>query len=139
MTRNISEIVFEETYIEVDNFHFPFESLTGILALTYYSLVRFRHKSKKDMETHAGNMEKDQDETLQDENKSQKCGLCSYSCKKPSVLKRHMMVHIGHKAFTCKQCDHSFARASDLKQHELAHSGEKPFKCSHCNFSCTSQ
>ena len=82
------------------------------------------------------NMAKDQDGTQQDKNKSQKCGLCSYSSKWPSTLKCHMIVHIGHKDFTCEQCDNSYTNADKLKQHMLTHSGEKPSKCSRCNFSC---
>ena len=77
------------------------------------------------METYEGIMAKDQDGTLQDENKSLKCGLCNYSNKWPSKLKRHMMVHIGHKDFTCDRCNYSCARADNLKQHMLTHSGEK--------------
>ena len=123
-------IVCEKTYLEVDFFHFAFQFLTGFLNLSHFSV---------DMEIHEGNMAKDQDGTQQDKNKSQKCGLCSYSSKWPSTLKCHMMVHICYKDFTCKQCDYSCAHADKLKQHILTHSGEKPFKCSHCNFSCTSQ
>ena len=81
-------IVCEKTNLEVDFFQFPFQFLTRFLNLSHFSL---------DMEIHEGNMAKDQDGTQQDKNKSQKCGLCSYSSKWPSTLKCHMMAHICQK------------------------------------------
>ena len=76
-------IVCEKTNLEVDFFQFPFQFLTRFLNLSHFSL---------DMEIHEGNMAKDQDGTQQDKNKSQKCGLCSYSSKWSSALKCHMMI-----------------------------------------------
>ena len=41
------------------------------------------------------------------------------------------------KQHSCNQCSYSSKKISHLKTHLLAHSGEKPFKCNQCNYSCT--
>ena len=69
--------------------------------------------------------------------KSHSCNQCSYACKKPSKLKRHILVHSGERPFACIQCNYSSKQSADLKRHMFGHSGEKPFSCLQCSYSCT--
>ena len=52
-----------------------------------------------------------------------KCDICSYSCKKQSVLKKHIKSnHEGHK---CSFCEKSFKTMSEVLQHKAQKHKEK--------------
>nr|XP_033788850.1 zinc finger protein 347-like [Geotrypetes seraphini] len=58
---------------------------------------------------------------------------CNKSFPRLSALKRHKIIHTGHKPFTCTDCNKTFTRHSALKNHQLIHTGYKPFTCTECN------
>ncbi|XP_025083832.1 zinc finger protein 85-like isoform X2 [Pomacea canaliculata] len=64
--------------------------------------------------------------------KLHKCRECEAAFKSLYLLKRHMIVHSDQKPHKCKLCKASFKRLGTLKQHMLVHSDEKPHKCRVC-------
>lgn len=46
-----------------------------------------------------------------------RCTDCDKTFKKPSLLKRHMIVHFGRKEFTCTVCQKSYTQKSTLQAH----------------------
>ncbi len=71
--------------------------------------------------------------------KAYSCSECTQSCGMPSDLKRHLRVHTGAKPYSCFQYTKSFAHSSVLQRHLRAHTGSKLYSCSQCmKFFCMS-
>lgn len=60
------------------------------------------------------------------------CKLCSFTCKRPSDLKRHMLMHTGEKPHKCEHCEKGFAQKTDLNRHIIVHAAQYEFHCSSC-------
>ncbi|CAM1326916.1 Uncharacterised protein at_DN2334 [Pycnogonum litorale] len=67
------------------------------------------------------------------------CKICKRDCKKPSVLKRHMLSHSSDRPFKCAVCNKSYREERSLANHvknhedEVKTSGEKSENSRTCN------
>ncbi|XP_037051458.1 zinc finger protein 236-like [Bradysia coprophila] len=62
-----------------------------------------------------------------------RCPDCHKVFRKPSLLKRHMIVHYGRKEFTCKICHKSYTQKATLQAHMGLHTDGASFECSQCH------
>ncbi|KAL2082344.1 hypothetical protein ACEWY4_022162 [Coilia grayii] len=53
------------------------------------------------------------------------CAICFKSFQVPSKLKRHYVIHTGHRPFQCSVCSKTFTQSAHLKTHLLTHNKEK--------------
>lgn len=60
------------------------------------------------------------------------CSLCSFTCKRPSHLARHFLMHTGQKPHKCEYCPKSFAQKTDLNRHMAIHAALFPTHCDSC-------
>lgn len=60
------------------------------------------------------------------------CNLCKFTCKRPSHLKRHMLMHTGEKPWSCEHCPKRFAQKTDLNRHMSLHAVHYDFHCGSC-------
>lgn len=60
------------------------------------------------------------------------CSLCSFTCKRPSHLARHFLMHTGQKPHRCEHCPKSFAQKTDLNRHMTIHAALFPTHCDSC-------
>eukprot|EP00088_Acartia_fossae_P060556 TRINITY_DN7253_c0_g1_i15.p1 TRINITY_DN7253_c0_g1~~TRINITY_DN7253_c0_g1_i15.p1 ORF type:complete len:132 (-),score=9.64 TRINITY_DN7253_c0_g1_i15:1-396(-) len=61
------------------------------------------------------------------------CPHCFKSFTKPSLLKRHEVIHTGERAFPCHICNKSFSQKTSLVIHLRIHEGSKPYTCEYCH------
>lgn len=63
------------------------------------------------------------------------CYVCGvYNSYKSTNMKKHLLTHLGHKAFACNSCQYTCVTRSDLQRHERKHTGEKPYACHLCEY-----
>lgn len=60
------------------------------------------------------------------------CSLCKFTCRQPSHLKRHMLMHTGEKPHRCEHCPKQFAQKTDLNRHMSLHASQYDFHCNSC-------
>ncbi|XP_063079391.1 zinc finger protein Xfin [Engraulis encrasicolus] len=53
------------------------------------------------------------------------CAICYKTFQVPSKLKRHYVIHTGHRPFQCSICSKTFTQSAHLKTHQLIHTKEK--------------
>ncbi|XP_052763123.1 zinc finger protein 768-like isoform X11 [Mya arenaria] len=54
------------------------------------------------------------------------CVFCGKEFGQPSWLRRHMMIHTGHKPYKCDICGKAFTLKGNVKQHRLTHFKPSP-------------
>ncbi|KAH9920303.1 uncharacterized protein B0H18DRAFT_1213431 [Fomitopsis serialis] len=57
------------------------------------------------------------DRSKSSEKKMHPCWMCHKSFDRPSTLRKHLLVHTGHKAFACDTCGRRFGVQSNLNRH----------------------
>lgn len=57
------------------------------------------------------------------------CRYCGKLFANKFVLKRHVAIHTGERAFPCHLCKKSFIQKTDLQRHVATHSDARPFVC----------
>lgn len=63
------------------------------------------------------------------------CYVCGvYNTSKSTNMKKHLLTHFGHKAFSCDVCPYTCVSRSDLQRHVRKHTGEKPYACHLCAY-----
>lgn len=60
------------------------------------------------------------------------CSLCPFTCKRPSHLARHFLMHTGERPHKCEYCPKSFAQKTDLNRHMAIHAALFPTHCDSC-------
>lgn len=61
------------------------------------------------------------------------CDICNKICSTFTLIRRHMIRHMGKQPFHCDQCDRSFARKSYMKIHKLRiHQLFRSYRCQDC-------
>lgn len=58
-----------------------------------------------------------------------RCDICSFTCKRNTDLKQHMVRHSDYKPLKCQVCGFRVKTNWELRSHSLTHTNEKPFKC----------
>lgn len=71
-------------------------------------------------------------------NSMNKCPVCSYSTPFTGNLKRHLLLHSGHRRFKCGICGKLFTLKQHLKSHLTIHEGFR-FTCEICRKSFSRQ
>jgi len=57
------------------------------------------------------------DRSKSTEKKMHPCWMCHKSFDRPSTLRKHLLVHTGHKAYACDTCGRRFGVLSNLNRH----------------------
>uniref|UniRef100_A0A8B9G784 C2H2-type domain-containing protein n=1 Tax=Amazona collaria TaxID=241587 RepID=A0A8B9G784_9PSIT len=65
------------------------------------------------------------------------CGSCGKAFLQLCHLKKHRIVHAGHKPFLCTMCGKHYSSEESFEAHVLAHQGVQPFQCTQCDKACS--
>nr|XP_033816824.1 zinc finger protein 436-like [Geotrypetes seraphini]XP_033816825.1 zinc finger protein 436-like [Geotrypetes seraphini] len=61
-----------------------------------------------------------------------KCRFCRKAFARISGLRRHSLIHTGHRPFGCHLCGKTFRQLSHLERHKRIHTGERRYHCTTC-------
>src|SRR6218665_1984153 len=74
--------------------------------------------------------------TTEEQRKGIICNICKRKFRKPSLFKKHMLIHTGEKPFKCTLCDKQFCQKIGLQSHMNTHNGKKRLAEEPCSVSC---
>ncbi|XP_030053566.1 zinc finger protein 160 isoform X2 [Microcaecilia unicolor] len=60
------------------------------------------------------------------------CSFCRKAFARISGLRRHSLIHTGHRPFGCHLCGKTFRQLSHLERHKRIHTGERRYHCTTC-------
>ncbi|XP_029440296.1 zinc finger protein 497-like, partial [Rhinatrema bivittatum] len=61
-----------------------------------------------------------------------RCNFCRKAFARISGLRRHALIHTGHRPFDCHLCGKTFRQLSHLERHKRIHTGERRYRCTTC-------
>lgn len=67
------------------------------------------------------------------------CPVCQKRFRRPSYLRRHMVIHTDENPYRCRYCGKDFTCQNLLKSHVMIHTGNKPYQCHVCGTRFTQQ
>ena len=67
------------------------------------------------------------------------CNACGFIARAPSMLLRHMEMHVNQKPYKCNFCDFTSNDPGNLKKHIIIHSEERPYSCNKCGYKANRQ
>ncbi|XP_034232845.1 zinc finger protein 91-like [Thrips palmi] len=63
----------------------------------------------------------------------QECPICKKQLSNKHILREHLRIHTGEKAYECPICQKKISSLSNIQAHLRTHSGERPFECTVCS------
>lgn len=96
------------------------------------SAFNSRPSSLRALLTETADSENKEDDTLQSNNNSFSCDVCSKPFKRKEHLYQHRKLHTGERPYVCTACGKAFSRKEHLVRHSVSHTGEKMHECEMC-------